>query len=81
VTVYGTEPAPIEVTARHSNWGHENVSLIISQLRFHKVPFEKIHQFDQEVVRIRDDLGKGSGQIEPITRAAESIGVKVHWIN
>lgn len=76
----GTEPTPIQLTPRYSYWGGENVSLLISQLRAAGADTETILKFDQEVSRLRDELGPESGQIDPITRAAESIGAEVHWI-
>lgn len=81
MTVYGTEPAPIELTARYSLWGPENVSRLISQLRKAGVDTSTIVKFDHEVTRLRDELGESGGQMEPITQAAELIGAKVRWIN
>jgi len=74
----GTDPTPPQLRLRYSKIGQENLESAVKQLSEQGVGSADLVRFRVLADELRSPE---SGQIEPLTQAAMSIGAEVHWID
>jgi hypothetical protein len=76
----GTEKTPLQLTAKYSLNGEQNMHRLQSQLLQQGASTDTIIAFATEADRVRKE-STIPGQIHPISSAATHIGAELHWIN
>lgn len=72
----GTDKTPPQIRANYSKSGRDNMDLAMKQLLGQGVPVKDVTTF---ATVAEGESSATSGQFEPLTKAAESIGAEITW--